>query len=74
MPKPNFAGATIRAEHNLEVMRGMNSACVDLGAAPPLWMRHPVGLTGPSALFRKVVNGLSVGWLGSNRCSVEEFT
>jgi len=44
MPKPNFAGAIIRAGHNLEVMRGMNSACVDLGAAPPLWMRHPVGL------------------------------
>jgi len=44
MPKPNFAGATIRAGHNLEVMRGVSSACVDLGAAPPPWMRHPVGL------------------------------
>jgi len=44
MPKPNFAGATIWAGDNLDVMRGMSSACVDLGAAPPLWMRHPVGL------------------------------
>ncbi|KKZ13524.1 MAG: hypothetical protein TH68_06765 [Candidatus Synechococcus spongiarum 142] len=45
MPKPNFVSATIWAGNNLDIMRGMNSACVDLIYLDPPFnsSRHPGG-------------------------------
>ena len=57
MPEPNFAGATIWAGDNLHIMRGMNSACVDLIYLDPPFNsnRHyeaPVGSQAAGAAFK----------------------
>ncbi len=57
MPKPNFASATIWAGDNLDIMRGMNSACVDLIYLDPPFNsnRHyeaPIGSKAAGAAFK----------------------
>jgi len=57
MPEPNFASATIWAGDNLDIMRGMNSACVDLIYLDPPFNsnRHyeaPIGSKAAGAAFK----------------------
>ena len=57
MPKPNFAPSTIWAGDNLDVMRGMNSACVDLIYLDPPFNSNrtyeaPIGSKAAGAAFK----------------------
>ncbi len=57
MPEPNFASATIWAGDNLDIMRGINSACVDLIYLDPPFNsnRHyeaPIGSKAAGAAFK----------------------
>ena len=57
MPEPNFANATIWAGDNLDIMRGMNSACVDLIYLDPPFNSNrnyeaPIGSKAAGAAFK----------------------
>jgi len=71
MPEPNFANRTIWTGDNLEILRGMNSATVDLIYLDPPFNSNrtyeaPVGSQAAGAAFKDSwsLSDLDVAWMG----------
>ena len=71
MPDPNFADKTIWTGDNLDVLRGMNSECVDLIYLDPPFNSNqdyaaPVGSKAAGAAFKDTwtLRDLDVAWMG----------
>ena len=71
MPDANFADKTIWTGDNLDIMRGMNSECVDLIYLDPPFNSNqdyaaPVGSAAAGAAFKDTwaLSDLDVAWLG----------
>ncbi len=71
MPTPNFADKTIWTGDNLDILRGMNSECVDLIYLDPPFNSNqdyaaPVGSAAAGAAFKDTwtLSDLDVAWLG----------
>ncbi len=71
MPEPNFADKTIWTGDNLDILRGMNSECVDLIYLDPPFNSNqnyaaPVGSKAAGAAFKDTwtLSDLDVAWLG----------
>ena len=69
--QPNFANKTLWTEDNLNVLRGMNSACVDLIYLDPPFNSNrtyeaPVGSQAAGAAFKDAwtLSDLDVAWMG----------
>lgn len=70
MADPNFADKTIWTADTLDVLRGMNSACVDLIYLDPPFNSNrtyaaPVGSAAKGAAFKDTwtFSGLDVAWM-----------
>ena len=68
---PNFADRTIWTGDNLEILRGLNSACVDLIYLDPPFNSNrnyaaPVGSAAAGAAFKDTwtLSDLDVAWMG----------
>ena len=71
MPEPNFADKTIWTGDNLDILRGMNSECVDLIYLDPPFNSNqdyaaPVGSAAAGAAFKDTwtLSDLDVAWMG----------
>ena len=71
MPDPNFADKTIWTGDNLDILRGMNSECVDLIYLDPPFNSNqdyaaPVGSAAAGAAFKDTwtLSDLDVAWMG----------
>ena len=71
MAEPNFADKTIWTGDNLDILRGMNSECVDLIYLDPPFNSNqdyaaPVGSTAAGAAFKDTwtLSDLDVAWMG----------
>ncbi len=71
MAKPNFADKTIWTGDNLDILRGMNSECVDLIYLDPPFNSNkdyaaPVGSKAAGAAFKDTwtLSDLDVAWMG----------
>ena len=71
MAAPNFADKTIWTGDNLDVLRGMNSECVDLIYLDPPFNSNkdysaPVGSAAAGAAFKDTwsLSDLDVAWMG----------
>ncbi|MDE2842114.1 MAG: site-specific DNA-methyltransferase, partial [Chloroflexota bacterium] len=71
MPQPNFADRTIWTGDNLEILRGLNSASVDLIYLDPPFNSNqdysaPVGSAAAGAAFKDTwsLSDLDVAWMG----------
>ena len=71
MPTPNFADKTIWTGDNLDILRGMNSECVDLIYLDPPFNSNqnyaaPVGSAAAGAAFKDTwtLSDLDVAWMG----------
>ena len=71
MPAPNFADKTIWTGDNLDILRGMNSECVDLIYLDPPFNSNrnyaaPVGSKAAGAAFKDTwtLSDLDVAWMG----------
>ena len=71
MTEPNFADKTIWTGDNLDILRGMNSECVDLIYLDPPFNSNqnyaaPVGSTAAGAAFKDTwtLSDLDVAWMG----------
>ena len=71
MPAPNFADKTIWTGDNLDILRGMNSECVDLIYLDPPFNSNqnyaaPVGSSAAGAAFKDTwtLSDLDVAWMG----------
>ena len=71
MTEPNFADKTIWTGDNLEILRGMNSECVDLIYLDPPFNSNqnyaaPVGSAAAGAAFKDTwtLSDLDVAWMG----------
>ena len=71
MAEPNFADKTIWTGDNLEILRGMNSECVDLIYLDPPFNSNqdyaaPVGSAAAGAAFKDTwtLSDLDVAWMG----------
>ena len=71
MTQPNFADKTIWTADNLDILRGMNSECVDLIYLDPPFNSNqnyaaPVGSKAAGAAFKDTwtLSDLDVGWMG----------
>ena len=71
MAAPNFADKTIWAGDNLDILRGMNSECVDLIYLDPPFNSNrdyeaPVGSAAAGAAFKDTwtLSDLDVAWMG----------
>ena len=71
MAKPNFADRTIWTGDNLDILRGMNSECVDLIYLDPPFNSNqnfaaPVGSQAAGAAFKDTwtLSDLDVAWMG----------
>ena len=71
MAKPNFADKTIWTGDNLDILRGMNSECVDLIYLDPPFNSNkdyaaPVGRKAAGAAFKDTwtLSDLDVAWMG----------
>ena len=71
MAAPNFADKTIWTGDNLDVLRGMNSECVDLIYLDPPFNSNrdyeaPVGREAAGAAFKDTwaLSDLDVAWMG----------
>ena len=69
--QPNFANKTLWTEDNLNILRGMNSACVDLIYLDPPFNSNrtyeaPVGSQAAGAAFKDAwtLSDLDVTWMG----------
>ena len=69
--QPNFANKTLWTEDNLNILRGMNSACVDLIYLDPPFNSNrtyeaPVGSQAAGAAFKDAwtLSDLDVAWMG----------
>ncbi len=71
MPAPNFADKTIWTGDNLDILRGMNSECVDLIYLDPPFNSNrnyaaPIGSQAAGAAFKDTwtLSDLDVAWMG----------
>ena len=71
MNRPNWKNKTIWTGDNLDIMRGMNSACVDLIYLDPPFNKNqmfsaPIGSEAAGASFKDAwtLNDVDVAWLG----------
>ena len=71
MTEPNFANKTIWTGDNLDILRGMNSECVDLIYLDPPFNSNqnyaaPVGSKAAGAAFKDTwtLSDLDVAWMG----------
>ena len=71
MTKPNFASRTLWTGDNLDVLRGMNSGCVDLIYLDPPFNSNrnyaaPIGSKAAGAAFKDTwtLSDLDVAWMG----------
>ncbi|MDE2860718.1 MAG: DNA methyltransferase [Chloroflexota bacterium] len=71
MAQPNFVNRTLWTGDNLDILRGMNSECVDLiYLDPPFNSRHdyaaPIGSEAAGAAFKDTwsLSDLDVAWMG----------
>ena len=71
MPQPNFADKTIWTGDNLDILRGMNSECVDLIYLDPPFNSNqnyaaPIGSKAAGAAFKDTwtLSDLDVAWMG----------
>ena len=71
MPTPNFANRTLWTGDNLDVLRGMNSDCVDLIYLDPPFNSNrnyaaPIGSKAAGAAFKDTwtLSDLDVAWMG----------
>ena len=71
MTQPNFADKTIWTGDNLDILRGMNSECVDLIYLDPPFSRNrtyaaPIGSKAAGAAFKDTwtLDDLDVAWMG----------
>ena len=71
MAAPNFADKTIWTGDNLDILRGMNSECVDLIYLDPPFNSNqdyaaPVGSAAAGAAFKDTwsLSDLDVAWMG----------
>ena len=71
MTKPNFASRTLWTGDNLDVLRGMNSDCVDLIYLDPPFNSNrnyaaPIGSKAAGAAFKDTwtLSDLDVAWMG----------
>ena len=69
--QPNFANKTLWTEDNLNILRGMNAACVDLIYLDPPFNSNrtyeaPVGSQAAGAAFKDAwtLSDLDVAWMG----------
>ena len=71
MPQPNFTDKTIWTGDNLDILRGMNSECVDLIYLDPPFNSNqdyaaPMGSQAAGAAFKDTwtLSDLDVAWMG----------
>ena len=71
MVKPNFVDKTIWTGDNLDILRGMNSECVDLIYLDPPFNSNknysaPIGSKAAGAAFKDTwtLSDLDVAWMG----------
>ena len=71
MPTPNFSDKTIWTGDNLEILRGLNSSCVDLIYLDPPFNSNrnyaaPLGSTAAGAAFKDIweLSDLDLAWMG----------
>ena len=71
MTEPNFADKTIWTGDNLDILRGMNSECIDLIYLDPPFNSNqdyaaPVGSAAAGAAFKDTwtLSDLDVAWMG----------
>ena len=71
VPQPNFADKTIWTGDNLDILRGMNSECVDLIYLDPPFNSNqnyaaPIGSKAAGAAFKDTwtLSDLDVAWMG----------
>ena len=71
MPKPNFVNRTLWTADNLDILRGMNSECVDLIYLDPPFNSNkdyaaPIGSKAAGAAFKDTwtLSDLDVAWMG----------
>ena len=71
MPAPNFADKTVWTGDNLDILRGLNSACVDLIYLDPPFNSNrnyaaPVGSAAAGAAFKDTwtLSDLDTAWMG----------
>ena len=74
MAAPNFADKTVWTGDNLDILRGMNSECVDLIYLDPPFNSNqdyaaPVGSAAAGAAFKDTwsLSDLDVAWMGFDR-------